>query len=323
MNYNIYVADAPLQFFAITSIIEQKKINLKEKDICFFFYKKNIFYLKKCELIFYDNSNFSKKIKSIWNFKKKIKQILSNGSIKTIHIAHPYHLPTNFLLFHIQNKKAYLIPDGVLNYSNKRIEFFQFISMIGKFALALMLGMTYRPYTGHLTAYNKRCRYRGVYTFKSDGLVTDCGRVCLIKKAQYPSITNKENPIYMILDQDIEKIFCKRKSHIFRQGMAEYLSKKRIHHVLYKSHPTQKNTNDWLIDYGIRVQFISSDLPIEMIFHKYSVMEVISFFSSALLNIQDMYPHIKCTAIMPSRSHLNLKNIKILFNKRGVSVVSS
>ena len=317
---NIFVAIAPVQLLAISSIIKQMPPDSAIVNICFVFYKSDIdFEIPNCTVFKYNTRGLRAYFAAMTQFRKEIKQILNRKEKLAVYIPHPYHLPTNYLLFGIKEKEAYLIPDGILNYYESKITIKSMLAMLVKCALARILGITYTPYTGHLTAFDKRV-YSGVYTFNPDGLLTVCGQIRIIRtdKEQF----RNDKKICLFLDQDIESLLNKKDSENMRAALYQYLASAQFDEILYKPHPSVKHLtprppslegkgeNSLLIsEEGLGSPLsvsgrgwgwgmpIHSTLPAEMLISQYCPTEVISYVSSALINIRDIYPDIACTSV--------------------------
>lgn len=317
---HIFVAIAPVQLLAISSIIKQMPPDSHSINICFVFYKSDIvFDIPNCTIFKYNTRGLKAYFAAMTQFRRKIKQILSSEKKLAIYIPHPYHLPTNYLLFGIKEKEAYLIPDGILNYYESEITIKSLLTMFVKCVLARILGITYTPYTGHLTAFDKRV-YSGVYTFNPEGLLTDCGQIRIIgtDKKQF----GNDKKVCLFLDQDIESLLSKKDSEKMRVALYRYLASEQFDEILYKQHPSLKENP--VKDMNLPITPIHSTLPAEMLIPQYCPTEVISYVSSALINIRDIYPDIACTSVGFNKllaANPRIKPLYELFVRKNISII--
>ncbi|GEM_PF-3551357 len=337
---NIFVAIAPVQLLAISSIIKQMSPDSHIVNICFVFYKSDIdFEIPNCTVFKYNTRGLRAYFAAMTQFRRKIKQLLRRKEKLSVYIPHPYHLPTNYLLFGIKEKEAYLIPDGILNYYESKITIKPLLTMLVKCVLAWVLGINYTPYTGHLTAFDKRV-YSGVYTFNPDGLLTDCGQIRIIRTEKEQFRNDKK--ICLFLDQDIESLLSKKDSEKMRAALYQYLASGEFDEILYKSHPSVsthltprppslkgkgENCSPLCSGEGVgwgQITPIYSTLPAEMLISQYCPTEVISYVSSALINIRDIYPDIACTSVGLNKLlavNPRIKPLYELFVRKNIRII--
>ncbi len=323
---HIYVAVAPLQLLAISAMLRNMEPQKHCDDhICFVFSRSDpAFKPPHCRLFQYNTAGLWRLLRAIRRFKLEIWRIQRRYDALSVYLPHPYHLPTNYLLFGLKNRSAYLIPDGLLNYHDRRIRFGQFAPMLAKSVLALGLGLWYRPYIGHLTAYEQKV-YQGVYTFNPDGLVTDTGKLCRISldPGFTPDPAGSGSSVCLVLDQDIESLVTADEARQMRALLQDHLKAGDFEAIYYKGHPSLVGGKPLVDVPGLApVHFIRSALPVELLIPDYAPAEVVSFFSSALLNIRDIYPWIRCTAIgMNAFLSSGNPRLKALFVRRGIRLI--
>lgn len=323
---HIYVAVAPLQLLAIAAILRNRAPETHSHDhICFVFSRgEPAFKPPHCRLIQYNTQGLWPLCRAVRRFGVELRRIQARYAALSVYLPHPYHLPTNYLLFGLPNRSAYLIPDGLLNYYDRRIRFRQFVPMLAKSVLALGLGLWYRPYTGHLTAYEQKV-YQGVYTFNPEGLLTDTGQLRRISLGTglRPGSTDSSAKACLVLDQDIESVVKAADARRMRAVLRDYLQAGGFETLYYKGHPSRVGGQPLGDGPGLApVRTISSPLPVELLIPDYGPAEVVSFFSSALLNIRDLYPSIRCTAIgMNAFLASGDSRLKGLFIRRGIRLI--
>jgi hypothetical protein len=109
---------------------------------------------------------------------------------------------------------------------------------------------------------------------------------------------------------------------LVRRGLWEYIKKGQFERILYKPHPAKCNQTT-PTEFRKRVKIITSPLPVEMLIENLHTNEVISYCSSALLNISDLYPEIRCISVGFNRiaKKYNEKYLLELFQSRKIHLI--
>ncbi|WNS75206.1 polysialyltransferase family glycosyltransferase [Bacillus sp. DTU_2020_1000418_1_SI_GHA_SEK_038] len=272
---NIFIGVAPIQLYQIPLIIKKNHDN----NYVFIFSKKlnkSILQIDNAEVYYYDTSNIIRNIKSLVRFKIKLNEILSNRDFN-LYIPHPFHQAANYTVFFRNPKNTFLLADGILNYSEKKINYKDIIYMIIKKIISILLGLNYKIYFGGLTGkeYIKYKEQIPLYLQKMDIYQNASADDCLF------------------LDQDLSKLNLNDKIECFYDKAVKYLVERKFKKIFYKSHPSVNNENNIFINKikkltDIELEVIDDPSPIESVIQEYPVEEVISFISSPLMNLKDI-----------------------------------
>jgi hypothetical protein len=262
---------------------------------CLIFYKTRFkFSLPRCEIRYYAMDSYLGYLRALWRFAIDIRKLRRNYQKCIIFICHPWHIPTNYALFSLRHEEAYMLPDGLLNYSDTQVEKRRYRKMLVKVALGLFTGLPYRPYKGHLTACDQKL-YNGVYTFNPKRLRTHSGNLHILQLPLFEQSPSDRKTI-LILEQPIELLLKNNEVEQLRQALWDYVEKGNFECVLYKPHPTEAKQEP-PSELKEKIEIVTSMLPAEMLIEKKKPNEVISYFSSALINIADFYPSIHCVSV--------------------------
>jgi hypothetical protein len=317
----LYFVISSQQLLAVKALVANAPNDVDQ--YCFVFYQNYFeFTLPSCDIFYYSMRSWLGYLLSLYKFSIKIKNIRKNYDSCTIFIAHPWHIPTNYALFSMPHEAAYMIPDGTLNYSNIQISNSRYRKMWVKFFIGYLAALPYKPYKGHLTACDQNS-YDGVYTFNPDALYSICGDTFTLLLPPSTSLSRGKTSSYTILflDQPIEWILPSMESVMLRQTLWNYIKHKKFERILYKPHPSIINAKPPTAFLN-SVEYVTSPLPVELLMDKYPINIVISFSSSALLTISDVYPEIKCVSIGLNKivKYNNSQNLIDLFRSRGIEL---
>lgn len=311
---NLFFIIAPLQLIIIPELLE--KNFSKDENIIFIFYKTEIDYqITNADCYFYNTNGYLNYFKSMFRFKKDISNIFMNKV--RVFIPHPFHFATNYAAFNVGAEEFNLLPDGLLNYYERLINERDKKLMAAKKLLGVILGLTYSPYCGLLTGESV-IKYTHFYDIKS-----------VLKRknnqAILPEFENLINQkVVLFLDQEIEHLVSKEEEECLRKAAIEYILLKKYNTVIYKRHPSSNKFTSFLKKSGINVIELKNNLPIELIINQLPVNEVVSFISSALLNLLYMRPEILATSIGVSvfdKSFEKNFNLSYIFKTHGVNIV--
>lgn len=318
---HLYFIISSQQLLALNVLVPRtpKKID----QYCFSFSKTPFkFSLPNCKICYYAMDSFRGYLAALWRFSIYIRKLRRKYRKCIIFLCHPWHIPTNYALFSLPHEEAYLIPDGLLNYRDTQMEGWRYRKMIIKVLLGFLTGLPYHSYRGHLTAYEKN-KYNGVYTFNPNGLRTLSGSTYTLEiPTNLQPCSNKKS--ILILEQPIESLLSDEEVIILRRGLWNYIDNGNFDSILFKSHPSgyiQKPPS------GLKkkVEIINSVMPVEMLIERLQVSEVISYCSSALITIADLYPTIQCIAVgfnLIAKKH-KIDYLSELFKNRKVRMIDT
>jgi hypothetical protein len=323
INTNIFFVHGPLVLAVVKRLLETDNHLRDSNNYCFIFFKERLdIKLPYCQTFSYATFGLVQYLKSQIDYKKKITTIESNHGSYNAFLANPFHFATNYALFSKNRRKAFLLEDGLANFYDAQVRNNDKYKMFAKAALGLITGLKYKPYLGHITAFD-RINYSSIYVFNDELLFTDPGHVDIVPGFETKGSINHDNKTIVILDQDIESLLPKKDSIRARNKLYTYLRNSSCNRILYKKHPSQKRSHfEILLKKQPNTEYIFSTLPIEMLIEEINPTEIISFLSSALITLSDSHPHIKCTSIGYNLFNRISKNIlKELFLSRQVNIV--
>lgn len=313
---SIIIGFTPYHAYFSGNIIE----NLEGKIYCVFS-KKWPNTTRHYDKVGLSNSRFNTLglITSLFHLSLIAREISRKNLAVDIYIPHPGNIFSNYL-FHTNTlkKRLFLYEDGLLNYIETKTTK-SFISP-AKRAIACLAGLPYKDYTGHTAGYDVR-PYDGAFLTMPDKAVQKdrLGEVKIIKIKATP-ISSTPNTI-LFLDQDVsgylsatERIrSIERMLQIYPPGIFKYFYKP--HHD-FKSHLANSMTP------------ISADLltcPAEELVEVIKPSHIVSFFSSALLNIKNTHPECHCISLAADKIIVNRGGratpLSNLFEQLGVKTL--
>lgn len=211
-------------------------------------------------------------------------------------LPHPDHLLGNFLFFGKRLKKLTILEDGILNYYN-----YQASGEIKKKAqkrrlITFLSPFRYKFYHGHhsgIEVHNKK----EIYGWFSDPeSVVHKEKFKSIKKIDFKNslpLSPSTQSHAILLDQPLETFLSKELAQKIRNRSTDYLTK-NFPLITIKPHPQHKTT---YIPANSKLLHQEQYATIEEIIAIHQPIAVISYCSSALLNIKKIFPDIKCVSI--------------------------
>jgi hypothetical protein len=228
-------------------------------------------------------------IASCLYFSLRIHGLFLRGCKVHLYAPHPSNIFTNYLFFARHTASVNVYEDGLLNYYDvpaSRGGISQ-----GLKCLALLCGIPYRNYPGHLAGYDAR-RVDSLFVFRVGAVVS---RKKVGAVVQLSAVGGSVEPVarrVLFLDQDVSRfipaaqraVLLARMLAIYPPGEYEYF---------YKGHHDFAST-------CVDMRCLSPELasrPAELVVVELRPEIVVSFFSSALLNIKGAFPGVKCLAL--------------------------
>ncbi|MBF0233056.1 MAG: hypothetical protein HQK65_08465 [Desulfamplus sp.] len=318
ITQNIFVVTSPMQLFAVDIILNEMNDCGHVKNFVFIFYKSEQSFKIKNAIVFnYDTNTYIKKVYSIFRFKKDIDKILSSENTNILYIAHPFHFACNYLAFNNFAEKIYLLPDGILNYYEARIDNNSLKKMIQGKILCAMAGINYKMFKGHYTGYELGI-YSGVYCFSEKRLLTKTGKIFNIAKTSVNIGLKPLKDICLFIDQPVNKSI----HYDLAKRINDFFLSRQFKKIIYKKHPSYKcDSLKYLLNSGAEICLIESKMPIEMLFDEIDAGYIVSFDSSALLTLKFLYPDRECVSIgmdLFCQQDYQLYKIKKIFMEQGI-----
>jgi hypothetical protein len=257
---------------------------------------------------------------SFFYFSFFIRVLAIRGYALDVYMPHPGNIFTNYLFFSSSHlKRTFIYEDGILNYYDA----VQQNSFVGfwKRLLSVVAGMPYRFYKGHLAGYDVGC-YDGAFLSMPELAVRReaLGVVRVIPVCRKD--LNVNNNVILFLDQSVEGILARGQrqaclNEMFRRYPVE------SYRYIYKPH------HDYCSDISQSMLRLSSEemgLPAELLIDILRPGHVISFFSSALVNVKNSFPAISCVSLASAMVKISRNGhqepLSDLFSQVGVECLN-
>jgi hypothetical protein len=228
-------------------------------------------------------------IASCLYFSLRIHGLFLRGCKVHVYAPHPSNIFTNYLFFARRTASVNVYEDGLLNYYD--VPSSRGGVSRGLKCLALLCGIPYRNYPGHLAGYDARS-VDSLFVSRAGAVVS---REKVGAVVQLSVVGSSVEPVarrVLFLDQDVSRFISDaqrdtllaRMLAIYPPGEYEYF---------YKGHHDFAST-------GVDMRSLSPELvsrPAELVAIELRPEIVVSFFSSALLNIAGVFSGVKCLAL--------------------------
>jgi hypothetical protein len=241
-------------------------------------------------------------------FSFKVKWYLLTKKDIDVYMPHPANIFTNYLFFLQRNsKRCFIYEDGLLNYYDAELGY-EPVSL-AKRVFALFCLHPYKKYSGHLAGYDAGS-YDGAFLSMPDLAVRkeSLGRLCRLEFAA-PKL-NYDEKIILFLDQNTngrmtksERAQCLEKMYL-QYPPAEYKYYYKPHH----------DFNEGVIPAMTKLDAESAEIPAEMLVTTLRPKRVMSFYSSALINIKRCHSEIESISIAGNKVDLIVSGEKILLD---------
>ncbi len=262
-------------------------------------------------------------VRGLVGFRSRVRDWLARYRRVYAFIPHAYFYPANYLLFADLDIKRYLIPDGVINYCEYKVDGSKNRTMQARWVVGMLAGLRYRLYEGHITAINSG-RYNGVYTFNRQGLITTHPQLIEIELPLGGEIGYQPDSRYaLFLDHYLQDVPQELQDRIIAAAR-RYVDRSAAGTVYLKKHPSWNAPDNAVLGSGKCVVLDSAE-PAEWLFENLQPAEVISYASSALATIADTWPGCKCTAIGLNLllGYPDYREVYKLFASRGINFVDA
>ena len=256
---------------------------------------------------------------------KELRSLFSKGDRFSLFAPHPYNPISNFTFFSSAVSERYIFQDGILNYYDAQNPFSSLRKKVNRLASAWSLGLPYTFYDGHLSGVQAGTIDGGYFSHPDRVVLASCFKsvfqmVSDDKNAE--SEWQKKAKNILFLDQPIENVLKGEVVRAVREKARKVLLRLGGA-VIYKPHHDQPR-NDDAVDGFIQLSGDDAVLPAEFLVEKYKIKCVVSFFSSALVNISLMYPGVRCIAIAAKDVGVKVDGVDTtlaeVMNKLGVEI---
>lgn len=319
---NIFLVFGVQQVLAVRAIVDSQAGSTDVDNICLLYIDEDAGHsLPNCQVEYCSRSGLLSYAKELLHFKERIRNWSEEYGKVCAFMPHTYYYPANYLFFADLDIECYLIPDGVINYCTYNVGMEKTPSMLLRWLCGLIMGLPYRPYSGHITGIDHG-HYAGVYTFNREDLLTTHENLVELEMPRAGQETYKpDTRVCLFLDHYLQDVPSGLQDQII-SATRQYLDNCRADTVYYKPHPSWNPKHNAILSCEKCVELDSTE-PAELLIEQLQAAEVVSYASSALATISDMYPACQCTSI-----GLNLLQelpdyieVQRLFTRRGVQLV--
>lgn len=243
-----------------------------------------------------------------------VRRELWRGTELHVYMPHPSSIFSNFLFFSERVSSINIYEDGLLNYydadaSKGNLGF-------GLRFVSLLLGAPFRSYEGHLAGYDVR-KINCLYVSRAKDVVAREKVDSVIQLTlDYPSLDLVKGRV-LFLDQDTSSFFAVKERQELIARMFE-MYPPEYYQYFYKGHHDYKGSVDGMVVLEGRLV----GLPAEILMAELGFEVVVSFFSSALLNIATAFPVVNCVALAADYVEISRdgkpSTLREVFNSCGV-----
>lgn len=239
---------------------------------------------------------------------------LWRGVAVEVYLPHPKNIFSNFLFFSKKVSKVHVYEDGLLNYYDAPVERAKVKG--GLRMIAWLCGVPFQGFSGHLAGYDTG-RVSNLYVSRASRVVakTKVDRVVQVVPESLPV-----SPIagrVLFLDQDVSSLISQeQRVEVVGEMFRLYPFDKYTYY--YKGHH-DFNGNGLAMH---RLEKSLEGLPAEAVVGELQPQLVVSFFSSALLNIATLHPNINCVSLAAEYVHVSRDGVPcslaMIFKEAGV-----
>lgn len=227
-----------------------------------------------------------------------IRKLISSGAPVDIYIPHPGNIFSNFLFFSDRNGgKVFIYEDGLLNYYDA-ISSNTFVGRCKKL-LARVFGTPYRDYSGHLAGYDAG-KYDGAFLSMPDKAVRKERLGTLNRMAVSACNERLKEKTVLFLDQNSAKILDPVERDLCVSTMLGLCPPSEYHYYYKAHHDYMSHLADAMVLLPENLQ----NLPAEIVVERLRPSHVISFFSSALINVKMAWPNVECISLAASKINI-------------------
>lgn len=255
-------------------------------------------------------------ILSFLRFALTVRYLQCRGVALDVYMPHPGNIFSNYLFFSRRGaQRVFLYEDGILNYYDA-LQGNPFVGPAKRW-LARLGGMPYHDYPGHLAGYDAG-RYDGAFLSMPE-LAVRLGALGEVQRL--PVETRKlqvEQGTVLFLDQNVAGILAEDQRHACLEDMfARYpLSTYRY---VYKPHHDFRSA---LAQQMTALPAEEEALPAELLVERLRPALVVSFFSSALINIRNAFPDVCCISLAAAQVSVTRDGcreaLSVIFRQAGV-----
>ena len=228
---------------------------------------------------------------SFFWFALVVRYFIVRGYSLDVYIPHPGNILSNYLFFsRASGSRLYLYEDGILNYYDATAR----NPFVGRFKkiIAWLGGMRYHEYSGHLAGYDAGV-FDGAFLSRPNLAVrkSRLGEVFHLPPVAKPIVPTPG--VILFLDQNVADCLTEAEREKYLAEMFSVFPADEYSYF-YKSHHDFSSPASTLMR-GLTAE--QSLLPAEVVVGVLKPSHVISFYSSALINIKMSNPGVECVSL--------------------------
>lgn len=212
-------------------------------------------------------------------------------------LPHPDHLLGNTLFFSKNAKNITLLEDGILNYYNYERAMSIEKQSIKRKRLTSLTPFRYKLYSGHHSGVDDCPTPNLSGWFTDPDKIIKKEKFSSLNKINFPACTDEKtqsNGTAILLEQPLEKFLNATTAHEIRKKTISFIEN-NFQKVIIKPHPEHSSI-------GMKLQnevdfYFDKNIPIEEIILNINPDAVISYCSTALINISKISRSTRCIAI--------------------------
>lgn len=228
--------------------------------------------------------------------RREIDRMMRSGRHVDLYLPHPFNPLANYAFFHTGNCDRFIYQDGILNYYDARTPLSNVANRMRQRGKGLAVGARYQMYEGHLSGIDAAPVVGGFFTHPDR--IVGRAKFSAIRRLEFRRGVDAEQAgarhDTLFLDQPVELVVGPDRAPELRRRTVEYVNSLGGR-VLYKPHYAQGRTLSrdpgWI---PLAPDLIS--LPAEWAVARLNVANVVSFCTSALVNIAMTHNAIACYA---------------------------
>jgi len=238
-----------------------------------------------------------------------------------VYLPHANHFIGNYIYFSKYVSEVFIYEDGILNYYDAPLGKNEINS--SKKLLSYLICMPYRKYEGHITGLDAR-EASGAYLSRPEYAVKKKKIRTLNKVPIVEEEIAIENNVILFLDQDVAGKIAPSERKYIKEFVCNLISNGRFA-AYYKPHHGYNEFHEWN-SCMVPLEEKLHTAPAEKIVQILRPGLVLSYCSSALINIKQKYPNITCVALASDAFQVTRDGrgttLSELFLETGVAVFS-
>lgn len=253
---------------------------------------------------------------SFIRFSFQIRKLIKNKKQIELYVPHPNNIFTNYLFFCHEITTVNIYEDGILNYYDAPTNNKQPNAIFR--LLSKACGLAYTSYSGHLSGLDARMITSG-YFYRPSSIVSMNKFEKLFELTPEKQQTLIDEKTILFLDQDTSSQFSDTHRLKLIDDMLEKFSRTDYNYYYKPHHEYEAKFEMTKLPKNLR------PLAAEKVIEAIKPGIVISFFSSALINIKQISPDTRCISLASREIQITIngerKTLDSLFLAASVECV--